>query len=113
MTESPALTVLGSVGVRSGTSELGRFEGVEAVEIVAPDRHSALLLLDHAAHSFLVEIVSGSIVRFRRPQGGGDWVVDVLALVERWLGSVPLPCAKVVSRGNAYLVRAPNHGLEI
>jgi hypothetical protein len=85
------------------------FDGVEAVEIVAPDRQSAMLLVDYAAPTFPVEVVAGPswIVRFRPPPSAGDWVVDLLALVERWLKSAPLPCAKMRRGGCSYLIRDP------
>ena len=69
------------------------FAGVEAVEIVAPDRQSAMLLAGYAETTFPVEIVAGRfwIVRFRPPPSAGDWVVELLALVERWLKSAPRP----------------------
>ena len=72
------------------TTALG-LETVRTVEIVAPDGYSAALLQDYAAPSFLAEIVGnpGWIVRFHSPSAGGDWVVELLALVDRWLKSVP------------------------
>jgi hypothetical protein len=85
------------------------FDGVEAVEIVAPDRQSAMLLVDYAETMFPVELVAGPswIVRFRPPPSAGDWVLDLLALVERWLKSAPLPCAKIRRGGRSYLIRDP------
>ena len=85
------------------------FDGVESVEIVAPDRQSAMLLVDYAAATFPVELVAGPswIVRFRPPPSAGDWVIDLLALVERWLRSAPLPCAKIRRGGRSYLIRDP------
>jgi hypothetical protein len=85
------------------------FDGVEAVEIVAPDRQSAMLLVDYAETMFPVELVAGPswIVRFRPPPSAGDWVIDLLALVERWLRSAPLPCAKIRRGGRSYLIRDP------
>jgi hypothetical protein len=91
------------------------FDGVEAVEIVAPDFYSAALLLAYAAPSFLSEIVPGSawIVRFEPSTPGGDWVVELLPLVERWLRSVPLPCAKALHDDRRYLIRASSQGAQI
>jgi hypothetical protein len=85
------------------------FDGVEAVEIVAPDRYCAELLLDHAESVFPAKLVSGSswIVRFQPPPTGGDWVADLLTLVERWLASAPIPCAKMRRGGRSYLIRSP------
>ena len=79
------------------------FGRVEAVEIVAPDRYCAMLLLDHAAHAFPAKLVPGPgwIVRFQPPATGGAWVADLLALVERWFASAPIPCAKMRRGGIA------------
>jgi hypothetical protein len=118
MTVTPALTVLEG-GRRAGwplaesapspPSGL-TFDSVSTVEIVAPDRHCAALLLDHAAPRFPAEIVSDPewVVRFRLPATSRDWVVELLALIETWLQAAPLPCAKVRHGDNDYLVRAPN-----
>ena len=89
------------------------FDGVEAVDIVTPDEFCAQLLMEQAVPLFPAEILSGPgwIVRFEAPPSGGTWVVDLLALVERWLSSVPLPCAKVSRGGRSYLIRDPTAGL--
>lgn len=110
MSHVPTLTVLGKVGSRPDPPSAWAFESVGVVEIVAPDRECATLLLGHAAGSFDAEIVPGStwIVRFTRPAAVDDWVVTLLELVERWLHSAPLPCAKMVHDGRDYLIRAPN-----
>jgi hypothetical protein len=81
-------------------------ETSEPVEIVAHDLYCTNLLLRHAAPLFPAEIVSGSawVVRLQPPAGGG-WVLEVLALVERWLESARLPCAKVLYGGRSYLIR--------
>ena len=123
MTEAPALSFLGQVGsnrTAAGSARESRprglsFDGVEAVEIVAPDLYSAALLVGYAAPSFLSEIVPGSawIVRFEPSTPGGDWVVELLSLVERWLESVPLPCAKALHDDRRYLIRASSHGAQI
>lgn len=39
----------------------------------------------------------------RRPAG---WVIELLALVERWLASARLPCAHLLYGGRSYLVRS-------
>ena len=85
------------------------FDGVESIEIVAPDRYCALLLLDHAAHTFPAELAPGPgwIVRFHSPADREDWVVDLLALVELWLASAPIPCAKMRRGDHSYLIRGP------
>jgi hypothetical protein len=84
------------------------FAGVDAVEIVTPDQFSAALLQDYAARLFPAEIVHDAswAVRFHPPKSGGDWMVELLALIERWLQSVPLPCAKVLQDGRSYLIRS-------
>ena len=127
MSDTPAVTVLTRTAGRTrarhslylaspnlaspeaGARSVLAFDGVEAVEIVAPDRQSAMLLVDYAAPTFPVEVVAGPswIVRFRPPPSAGDWVVDLLALVERWLKSAPLPCAKMRRGGRSYLIRDP------
>jgi len=85
------------------------FDGVEAVEIVAPDRYCAELLVDFAGSVFPAKLVSGPswIVRFQPPPSGGEWVSDLLALVERWLAAAPIPCAKMRRGGRSYLIRGP------
>jgi len=67
------------------------FENVKTLEIVTPDGYSAALLQDYVSPWFSANIVGnpGWIVRFHPPPVGGDWVVELLALVERWLKSVP------------------------
>jgi hypothetical protein len=89
------------------------FDGVEAVEIVTPDEYCAGLLIEQAVSLFPAEILPGSswVVRFEAPPSGGKWVVDLLALIERWLSSVPLPCAKASRGGRSYLIRDPTTGL--
>lgn len=97
-------------GTARSESRIGMtFAGVDAVEIVAPDQFSAVLLQDYAAPLFAAEIVHDAswAVRFHPPKGGGDWVVELLDLIERWLHSVPLPCAKVLQDGRSYLIRSP------
>jgi hypothetical protein len=123
MTEAPALPFLEQVGstrtaagsARASRSRGSGFDGVEAVEIVAPDLYSAALLLVYAVPSFLGEIVPGSawIVRFEPSTPAGDWVVELLSLVERWLKSVPLPCAKALHDDRRYLIRASTQGAQI
>lgn len=86
-----------------------KFDGVEAVEIVAPDDYCATLLLDYAGSMFPAKLVPGParIVRFQPPPTGGDWVTDLLAVVERWLVSAPIPCARMRRGGHSYLIRGP------
>jgi hypothetical protein len=82
-------------------------ERTEPIEIVAPDRFCATLLLEYAAPLFAAEIVAGPawIVRLQ-PPAGGAWVLELLVIVERWLESAPLPCATVHYGGRDYLIRA-------
>ena len=76
------------------------------VEIVAPDRYCADLLLWDAAQLFSGEIVAGPgwVVRVQ-PPAGVEGVLEVLALVVHWLDSIPLPYAKVFYDGSSYLLR--------
>ena len=82
-------------------------DGATPIDIVAPDRYCADLLLGQAAMFFAAEIVVGSpsTVRLHRRQGrtGSS---EVLGVVERWLASIPLPCTKVVYGDRSYLIRA-------
>lgn len=84
-------------------------DGVGAVEIVAPDSQSAALLAEYASPAFSAELVRGPpwIVRFQQPPGAGDWILDLLGLVDRWLTAAPLPCAKLLRGGHSYLIRGP------
>ena len=83
----------------------------KVVEIVAPDHYCAALLLDHAAPLFPAQIVSdqGWIVRFKPPSARADWVIELFTLVEVWLSTAPLPCAKVRNGDREYLIRAPSN----
>ncbi len=83
-------------------------ERARPIEIVAPDQLSTALLLEYAAPLFPAELVSGTswIVRLEPPPAGGKWVVELLSLVERWLGSAHLPCADVRYGGRRYVIRA-------
>ena len=76
------------------------------VEIVAPDRYCAELLLWDAAQLFSGELVPGPawIVRVE-PPAGVEGVLEVLSLVVHWLDSIPLPCAMVFYDGSTYLLR--------
>ena len=119
MSAPPVLTVL--KGGRRRPSAPGRtrpippgswnFDNVDAIEIVAPDQYCATLLLDYAAPHFPAEIVPGPgwTVRFQPPATGRDWVIELLTLIETWLRSAPLPCAKVIHGDRHYLVRAPSN----
>jgi len=86
-------------------------EGFHRVEVVAPDPECAALLVEYASLLFPAAIAPGSpaTVRLQPPTGGGRWVIDLLALVERWLEAVPLPCANLVYGGRSYLIRSTTH----
>lgn len=83
-------------------------EGLHRVELVAPDRECAALFVEYAAPLFPAEIASGSpaTVRLQPPTGGSRWVIDLLAVVERWLEAVPLPCVNLMYGGRSYLIRS-------
>ena len=83
------------------------------VEIIAPDRYCACLLVELAAPQFRAEIVSDLswIVRLQLPPTGGGWVSELLSLVEGWLESVPLPCTKILYGDRSYLARSPTSSL--
>ena len=82
-------------------------EGNHPVEVVTHDEYCADLLIHFAAQLFPAEIVSGPgwIVRLQPPPSGERWVLELVALVERWLESIPLPCAKLLYDGHSYLIR--------
>jgi hypothetical protein len=84
------------------------FDGLHRVEIVVPDPDCAALLLEYASPLFPGEIVGGAplIVRLQPPATGAGWVIELLAIVERWLETTPLPCAKLLYGGRSYLVRS-------
>jgi hypothetical protein len=83
----------------------------QPIEIVAPDSHCTTLLLTAAAPLFPAEVVyeSSWIVRLEPPTGG-EWVGELLALVDRWLEACRLPCAKIFYDGRGYLIRASADG---
>jgi hypothetical protein len=87
------------------------FDGLHRVEIVAPDPECAALLLTYASPLFPGELVRGAplIVRLQPPLTGPGWVIELLALVERWLETAPLPCAKLLYGGRSYLIRSSTH----
>jgi len=116
MTQAPALPFLNrgakrrraARGARPSPPTAWDLASAQPIEVVAPDRYCSALLLEYAATLFPAEIVAGPgwIVRLQPPAGGG-WVLELLALVERWLESVPLPCANLIYGGRSYLIRAP------
>lgn len=86
-------------------------EGLHRIDIVTPDPECAALLLEYASPLFPAELAPGgaSVVRLQPPKAGARWVIELLALVERWLESVPLPCANVIYGGRSYLIRSTAH----
>jgi hypothetical protein len=93
-------------GTRRGPPTVWSTEGVHPIEIVIHDRDSTRILLEYAAPLFPAEVVSGSAwtVRLQPPTGEG-WILEVLSLIERWLESARLPCAKMLHGGRTYLIR--------
>jgi hypothetical protein len=100
----------------------------QPIEIIAPDRYCTTVLLEHAAPLFPAEVVYGIdafagvapdgaesidrsawVVRLE-PPAERDWALELLSLVERWLESCRLPCAKVLYGGRSYLIRASTDG---
>jgi hypothetical protein len=78
----------------------------QPVEIAVHDGDSARILLEYAAPLFRAEVMPGPAwtVRLQPPNDGG-WILELLSLIERWLESARLPCAKVLYGGRSYLVR--------
>jgi hypothetical protein len=115
MTEAPALPLLKRGRKRASARRRARPslptawnpETIQPVDVVANDPYCTSLLLEYAAPLFPAEIVSGSawVVRLQPPTAGG-WVLELLSLVERWLESARLPCAKVLYGGRSYLIRS-------
>ena len=117
MTETHALPFIPRryrqlLDISAGPAVPWEFDGVETVEIVTPDGYCARLLVQQAAPLFPAKILSGAgwIVRFEASMSEGRWVSELLPLVERWLSSVPLPCAKASYGGHSYLIRDPATG---
>jgi hypothetical protein len=110
MSSAPSLTFLKRGRKRPPTASWS-LQAVRPVEIVAPDQLSTALLLEYAAPVFPAELVSGTswIVRLQPPPSGGGWVLELLALVERWLESARLPCANVLYGGRSYMIRTSVH----
>jgi hypothetical protein len=86
------------------------FDGLHRVEIVAPEEECAALLLAYVSPIFPAELVVGAatIVRLEPPSDPG-WVIELLAVVERWLEAAALPCAKLLYGGRSYLIRSSTH----
>lgn len=116
MAEAPALPFLKRLGRRRSAlrvtqqtqSPATSSDRAHPIEVVTPDEYCTSLLVEYAAPYFPAKIVSDSgwIVRLQ-PPAGGAWVLELLALVDRWLEAARLPCAKVLYGGRSYLIRAP------
>ena len=79
------------------------------LEIIAPDRFCAELLLRDASRLFSAALAPGPAWVIRvQPPAGAEGVLEVLALVVHWLDSIPLPCTKVIYGERSYLIRARN-----
>ena len=93
--------------VRRSTGPWNRDEVGESVQIIAPDRVSAAVLVDLVGSSYPLELVGTEtswVIRLR-PVGAG-WERELLRFVERWLESCPLPCATIVCGGRRYIIRS-------
>jgi len=80
---------------------------VHPVEIFAPDRYWADLLLEYAAPLFPAEIAPGLVwkVRLQPPAAGSGWVLELISVLERWLAAAKLPWVTVLYGGRNYLIR--------
>jgi len=110
MSEAPVPPFAASTRLPNDLAALSS-ESAQPVEVVTPDRYCADLLLEFATPIVPAELLPGEalIVSLQPPLAarGGWWVLEVLALLDRWLESVPLPCAKVLYGGHSYLIRSP------
>ena len=99
---------------RSNARAARTSERDEPLEVVRPDRYCADRLLEFAAPIVPAEPGAALVVRLQPPLAtrGGWWVLKVLSLLDRWLESVPLPCAKVLYGGQSYLIRSPIEAAE-
>ena len=86
-------------------------EGLHRVEVVAPDPECAALFLAYASPLFPAAIAPGApaTVHLHPPIADTGWVVELLAVVERWLEAARLPCANLIYGGRDYLIRSSNH----
>ena len=86
-------------------------EGPHRVEIVSPDPECAALLLEYASPLFPAKLITAPelIVRLLPPSTEPGWVIELLALVERWLESARLACASLIYGGRSYLIRSSTH----
>ena len=77
-----------------------------SIEIFAPNRDAADLLLLYAAPLFPAEIAAGSvwIVRLQVSPGAAS-MLKLLSLVQRWVESARLPWANMLYDGGSYLIR--------
>jgi hypothetical protein len=78
------------------------------VEIVAPDRFCAHLLLELMGSLFAFELVGTGtswVIRLQPPHGSA-WEGRLLLLVQRWLETCPLPCATIRCGSRRYVFRS-------
>lgn len=103
-------------GPGSNSSVAWSTEDNQPVEVVTPDQYCADLLLGYAAPMVPAELLSGAgwVVRLQAPPAGtgGWWMLEVLSLLDRWLESALLPCAKVLYGGHSYLIRSSTEAAE-
>jgi hypothetical protein len=80
----------------------------QLIEVIASTPTHAAILLDYASPLFPVQLVAESelIVRLQ-PIPGPAWVLELLALLDRWLISTQLPCVRLRYGGRSYIIRAP------
>lgn len=80
----------------------------QPVEVIASTPTHAALLLEYASPLFPAQVVAESelIVRLQ-PITGPVWVLELLALLDRWLASTRLPCVRMRYGGRSYIIRAP------
>jgi len=119
MSAAPARSLLTRTPRRRGAARPKRpsprtawsSEGLHRVEIVAPDPECAALLLEYVSPHFRAKLISGPklLLRLEPPSTEPGWMIELLTLVERWLESVPLPCASVLYGGRSYLIRSSTH----
>jgi hypothetical protein len=86
-------------------------EGLHRVEIVSPDRECAAFLLEYASPLFAGDLITAPelTVRLLPASIEPGWVIELLALVERWLESAWLSCTSLLYGGRSYLIRSSTH----
>ena len=95
---------------RSDSSVAWSPERNQPVEIVTPDQYLRRPAVGVRRPDRSCRARSGRWLDRRAagaPAGtGGCWMLEVLSLLDRWLESVPLPCATVFYGGHSYLIRS-------